>query len=195
MDEQKIRRIIRDEIQRNQNSSRFNGVTSVVDHVHNGVDSPSINEGNVVKTPILLGSIEFSSDTIYTLNYNAQYTPSTVTMYSNVIGPSGERFVCIGSAYLTPAFYFQPQSTSSVSIGNIQYPFDGYPAQSSVYFGTDSGGARRTVVSQFAIVSVEYPLGTVHMQMKVKGFSKSEITLEMTVFTSGWTINSAVIIQ
>lgn len=194
MNDQQIRKIVREEIQRANNSSRFR-VQSIPEHTHNGIDSPKIAESNLIRTPILLGSIEFSSDTTYSLKYNAEYTPSMVTMYSNVIGPSGERFVCIGSAYLTPSFYFQPSTSSSVEIGNIQYPFEGYPAQSSVYFGTDSGGSRRTVVSQFAIISVEYPLGTVLFQMKVKGFSKTDITIENTVFTTGWSANSAVIIQ
>lgn len=194
MDDKKIRQIVQEELRRNNSQDRF-GYSTIPYHVHNGKDAPRILEDNLQQNPVILGSIEFASQDDYILNLNSTFTPTEITAYSNIIGPSGERFVSTGSAYLTSAFYFQPQDDRSVQTGKIQYPFNGYPAQTSVYFGTDSGGARRTVVSQFAIVSVEYPLGTVRAQMKIKDFGRSSVTVEVTVLESGWSINSSLVVK
>lgn len=48
LNEQRVRQIMREEIFRANNASRFNGVTSVVDHIHNGIDAPKINADNLV---------------------------------------------------------------------------------------------------------------------------------------------------
>lgn len=194
MDDKRIRQIVQDEIKRSSNRDRF-GYSTIPFHTHNGKDAPKILEDNLQQNPVILGSIEFSSQADYILNLNSTFTPTEIIAYSNIVGSGGERFVSTGSAYLTPSFYFQPLSNRSVQTGTLQYPFNNYPAQTSVYFGTDSGGTRRTVVSEFAIVSVEYPLGTVHAQMKIKDFGRSSVTVEVTVLDAGWTINSSIVIK
>lgn len=45
--EAQVRSIIRQEIFRNNNRSRFDGVTAVVEHYHDGIDSPRVNESNI----------------------------------------------------------------------------------------------------------------------------------------------------
>lgn len=164
-------------------------------HTHNGKDAPKILEDNIQQNPVILGAIEFSSQAEYTLNLNSTFTPTEIIAYSNIVGSSGERFVSTGSAYLTPAFYFQPLSNRSVQTGTLEYPLNDYPAQTSVYLGVDSTSTHRTVVSEFAIVSVEYPLGTVHAQMKIKNYGRSSVTVDITVLDAGWTINSSLVIK
>lgn len=48
MNEQRIRQIIREEIFRDNNKSRFVGVQSIQDHIHNGVDAPRISQDDLV---------------------------------------------------------------------------------------------------------------------------------------------------
>lgn len=193
MDDQNIRKIAREEIQKNLNRDRF-GYSIIPGHHHNGLDAPKLIEEDIVPNPVIIGSIEFASQAEYTLNLNSTFTPREIIAYSNVVGPSGERFMSTGSAYLTPAFYLQPGGSRSVVTGDLQYPFQDYPAQTSVYFGTDSGGTHRTLVSEFAIVSIFYG-GTSYAQMKIKNFSRSSVTVEITVLVSGWTINSSLVVK
>lgn len=47
MTKQEIIALIRQEIYKDSNKSRFIGVQSIQDHIHNGVDAPKINQDNI----------------------------------------------------------------------------------------------------------------------------------------------------
>lgn len=76
MDEQKIRQIVQQEIQKSGSNGRFSQ-SPLQRHVHNGLDSPPINNDNVIKNIPVSGSITMAHVGIYTLGL--ANTPSTAT--------------------------------------------------------------------------------------------------------------------
>lgn len=199
MDEQKIRRIIREEIARDHNSSRYR-VNAIPNHQHDGVDSLKIKADNIVPSVSVSGRIEFAQTARYTINLNSSFTPSSILAYGNVFDSATSptvRCLSIGSANLTPSFYLQPDTATTVVTGNIQYPFptelfDGtfaeVPLQSSTYLATGTGSPNfRASSSEGHIVSIEYG-GTIHARVTVIGYSKNAIILDVPYLTSGWSI-------
>lgn len=97
MDDQKIRQIVRDEITRSTNGTRF-GVQSIPFHTHNGTDSPSIfsptitytgfvpYDGLVANTPFVFlpagWTVELGAGNIYKITHNlsTEYYSVTVCM-------------------------------------------------------------------------------------------------------------------
>ena len=206
-----VRRIVREEMDRKSNQSRFQ-LNSIPQHTHNGVDSPLLKEENIIPSVSVSGSVTMTSIGIYTLNLNASFTPKHIMAYGNAFNAvppdySGltVRAMSVGSANLTPSFYFQPNDSQSVVTGNIQYPFpteqpDGtymnVPVQSSVYLATIQGGspAARSLSSEGHIASVEYPGGTIHARVTVVGFDKNAVYLSVPYLDSGWSITINYII-
>lgn len=108
-----------------QYASKY-GVASVPLHTHNGLDAPKINSANLTQGLRASGSISLQTNgQQYTLNLTG--APSHVQFYGNAIHRTGGvidvRAQAIGSAELGPSYYFQPESTSTVSpsdvIGNV----------------------------------------------------------------------------
>lgn len=199
MDEQKIRQIIRDELSRRDASSRFS-LNSIPNHTHNGVDSLQIKEENIVPSVCVSGRIEFAQSTRYTINLNASFTPSNVFVYGNVFDSTSSptvRALTIGNASLTPSFYLQPDTSTSVVTGNIQYPFptelfdgsrENVPMQSCTYLATGTGSPNfRALSSEGHVVSIEYG-GTIYARATIIGFSKTSIIIDVPYLTSGWSI-------
>lgn len=196
MNEQQVRKIIQQELYKANNASRFNGVTAVVDHIHNGVDSPKIKAENVIPSVSVSGSITFSQQTRYTINLNSSFTPSFILAYG-IVTDGTVRAQTIGSASLTPSFYLQPNTDTSVITGNIQYPFpttlrDGttaeVPVQSSSYIATGTGSpSSRALVSEGHIVSIEYG-GTIYARATVIEYSKTKIVIDVPYLSAGWNI-------
>lgn len=189
--EQKIRQIVRDEILRNQNSSRF-GVNSIPNHAHTGTDSSSrIKAEDIIPSTSVTGSITFSSVQEYTIQLNASFTPRNIQAYGVVTGTDGGAVRClsVGSAQLTPTFYLQPGSSNFVVTGDIQYPFNGKPAQSSAYISMERGSNNDfyALVSEDHIVSIFFN-GTIWARATVTGFSKTAITIDVPNLESGWSI-------
>lgn len=201
IDEQKIRSIVQQEIQNASNRSRFTLQTPQL-HAHTGNDgSPQVKQTDIVPSTSVSGSITFDQVAIYTLNLNSSFTPSRVTALGNVTGPGGIKVMTVGEARLTPSFYFQPSSLTSVITGNIQYPFQGQtPAQSSVYLYTQpnalAGGVFHTLVSEFHIVDVSgFPTGAdIYARATIVGFSKNAVLVEVSDLTAGWEMNINYII-
>ncbi len=206
MDEQKIRRIIRDEIARTNQSSRFN-LESISNHAHTGTDSsPRIRQEDVIPSTSVVGSIEFSQQTTYTINLNASFTPSNVLAYGVVTGTyngNAIRALTTGSAQLTPTFYLQPATDTSVVVGGPQYPFptqqpDGssptVPAQSSSYISVSRGSDSDLFagISEDHIVDLVYPnpssVDDIRARVTVLGFSRNSIIVSVPYLENGWTI-------
>lgn len=216
MDDQKIRRIVQEELQRKLNQDRF-GYSTIPYHIHNGKDSPNVPEENVSPNASIVGTIEMSTEgAVYTLNLNSQFTPRSITAYGVVTGTySAEtiRAITVGSAQLTPAFYFQPSSSRSVTTSNKEYPFptlqpDGttpsVPAQSSAYLLTSriSNANTFALTSENHIVSVsgfgstgQGPNNNIYARATVIGFSKSSVEVYVPYLSSGWTIFLTYIIS
>jgi len=101
----------------------------------------------------------------------------------------------IGSAQLTPTFYFQPQTDTSVITGDIQYPFQDKPAQSSSYLSITRGSTANNTfagVSEDHILSVGFPNPSSEADIKARvtvvDFSRTAITLDVPYLASGWEI-------
>lgn len=218
MTPEQIRQVVRDEIRRNDSSSRF-GLNMVSHHTHSGGnDGQQINANDIIPSVSVSGNINFAQATTYTLNLNASFTPSRIQLYGNVTGDSHQLFFITGSANLGPSFFFQPLTNTSVRTGSVQYPtMDSneqavIPLQSNAYYGTeDSGnrgnsspattpGAFHTASGEQHIVRVRYTVAngggsaTTFASMTVTSFSKTSIQLKVDTLATGWEINANIIV-
>lgn len=209
MDDAKIRKIVQEELRRSSNSSRFN-VRSIPQHTHNGTDSPNIKAENVIPSCSIVGSVSLATEgQIYNLNLNSSFTPRMIICHSIVSNTTGEiyRGVYFGVAQLTPSFYFQPSSSSSVVTGNIQYPFpttqlDGstpsVPAQSSSGLLTSRSNDANVFANQSEdhIVSAYVGTGTSNIRARatVIGFGRDSVQVYVPYLTSGWSIDACFVI-
>lgn len=75
MDEKRIREIIRGELAASSNLSRFR-VNTIPQHVHNGTDSPKINQSNVIPGIRTVGRIFFARTAQYVIN--TPFNPTSV---------------------------------------------------------------------------------------------------------------------
>jgi hypothetical protein len=205
MDENKIRRIVQDEIKKASKSSRF-GFQDVPLHQHNGTDSPQIKEDNIVPNPAIVGTIAMAQSQEYTISLNSIFTPRNIMAYGVITGTylgSVVRIMTTGSAQLTNGFYLQPGTSSSVITGTKQYPFptkqpDGstpsVPVQSSAYINVSRNTSAYVYagVSEDHIVDVVYPnpssISDIRARVTVIGYSKSEVKVSVPYLDSGWTV-------
>lgn len=205
MNDARIRQIIREEMYRANNASRFNGITALPEHVHNGVDAPRIPYNAIQRNTPLLGRIQFSNTGDYTFNFDLPQTPTLLTLNGNLfndIDAPTVRYSVWGQAVFDQAYYFQPDTTRSVAVGGIPYPApsvlqDGteanIPAQSSTFFGFVNGANAATAGdSQFHIVNV---FGSATMRMTVIEFSRTKVVFRVTSLTSGYDLAANILIQ
>ena len=210
MNEQQIRQIVQQELQRSNNASRFS-INSIPQHTHDGINSPKIKAENVIPSVSVIGSISLATEgQTYNLLLNSSFTPQVIICHSIVSNTSGEiyRGAYFGMAQLTPTFYFQPDTTASVLTGNIQYPFpteqlDGskptVPAQSSSGLLVSRSTDANTFANQSEdhILSAYVGTGTSNIRARatVVGFSRDSIQIYVPYLTSGWSIDACFIIM
>ncbi len=207
MNEQQVRQIIQDELRKNQGRTRF-GLQQTQLHAHTGNDgTPQIKAENIVPSLSASGSIRMRAEDIYTLQFDASFTPRSVFATGNVqvIGGAAERYMFVGTAQLGPSFYFQPKNSRTVVTGGPQYPFrdpnnpqygSNVPMQSCSYWGSESnGGARHTLVGNFHIIDIQYPEGTSHARATIIDFSKGSITIAVETLDTNWEINANFVVS
>lgn len=203
MDEQKIRQIVRQELAQRDASSRF-ALNSIPNHTHNGVDSLPIKEDNIIPATSITGTITIDQATTYTLNLNASFTPRLVTVDGILTGTydgNAARVHTVGSALLTPTFYFEENRPDGQAVANttidtldLQFPFNGRPAQESSALWVTRGGTSNFFAnaSRDHLVSVYYGTNPSTSddvaRVTLTQFSKTSITLEVPVLVSSWTI-------
>lgn len=189
MDDKRIRQIVQEELQRSNNAKRFS-VNNIPFHTHDGINSPQIKEESVIPSTSVTGSITFAQATTYRIGLNASFTPRTIQTYGIVTGTDGGavRVITVGSAQLTPTFYLQPNDSTSVVTGNLQFPFNGKPAQSSCYLSVERGGTSDfyAQVSEDHIVSVAY--SGIKARATVMGYSRNEVFIDVPFLETGWEI-------
>ncbi len=198
------------ELQRSNNASRF-GVNNIPFHTHDGVNSPKVKEDNIIPSVSVVGSIRMATEgAIYTLGLNSNFTPQNIQVYGAIRGTfdgSSVRAITVGSAQLTPTFYFQPGTGLSVVTGNKEYPFpttqpDGtirpVPAQSSAYLLSSRGSLSDTyaLTSENHLVSVSgFPTeNDIYARATVIGYTKEAIQVYIPYLSTGWDINLTYII-
>ena len=205
MDENRIRQIVRDEMTRADNTSRF-GIDAVKIHHHDGIDSVRIKQSDIISSGSISGSITFASAKTYTIESNNTFTPQLISCTGNISNGTA-KYMFIGSAQLNPSFYLQDPTSANtpdnyVITGGPQYPFidpnhpeygGNIPMQSCVYFGAESaGGTLHTLVGNFHIINVAIP--TILARATITDFSKTKITLAVETLASGYTINANFVI-
>lgn len=193
MTPEKIRQIVREEISRSNNSSRFQ-LNTIPNHTHNGIDSLPIKAENIIPSTSITGFVSFAQTTTYTINLNSSFTPKMITTYGIVTGTYGgnqTRVMTYGTALLTPTFYLQANTDTVVDTGTLQFPFNDKPAQSSSFISVTRGGTSDFYagVSEDHICSVNFPTtGTIQARATVVGFSRTAITIDIPTLSSGWEI-------
>lgn len=185
-----IRQIVRDEIQKQNSKSRFN-ISPTNRHVHNGTDSPKINSGNITPGLRTTGEVEFDSAKDYVFNVN--FAPSQITLYGIVSNTSiGYRALVIGQAALGQNLYFQPTTTSSVTVGGNLGIVQSY-AQILVVdanFGSSTGGFAKATADDQHILSITDGT-TIYARATVSSYGQNSFTITVDTLASGWKINGS----
>lgn len=206
MDEQKIRQIVQQELQRSNNASRFT-VNSIPQHTHDGINSPKIKAENVVPAASIVGTVSFESVATYRLNLNAFFTPRHISATGILTGTSqitGQtaRVTTNGFALLTPSFYLEendPDGTGGtantiIDTLDLQFPFNGKPAQGSSYLWTAKSGSNNEAfagISRDHIVSVYTDPDddtSIRARATVTEFGNNYVLIDVPILVSGWKI-------
>lgn len=95
MTEQDIKRIVQQEIKAQNAASRF-GFTQIPRHLHNGVDSPKINQANVTPSTRASGSISMAHSGQYRLGIISN--PTAIQFYGNAVKRSSTIVFNLSSA-------------------------------------------------------------------------------------------------
>lgn len=177
-----IRSIVRQEIQTQSNGARF-GLNPQSTHEHTGIDSPKINQNNILPGNSVEGSIRFAQTTIYKIGVN--FNPTSVFVHGNITGDLGEKFITTGVAEFGPSLYLQPSTSTSVTPGGKPQDI----IQSATYFGTDAGGSPHTIVTEEHIASVEYPSGTIRARATIIGYDSKNVLVQVNTLNTGWAMN------
>lgn len=185
MDEKEIRKIIRDEIQKNTNTSQYSSMQTS-SHAHNGIDAPRVNQVNIEPSTRVSGSITFASIKTYILNINANPNPTLILCYGIVVDSASSPTVrahTFGTAQLGKSYFLQPSSGNSVITGGPLQQF----IQSSSYLSVDNSANVHALTDEGHLVDVEYG-GTIHARLTLAAFDSESVTLKVTHLDSGWNI-------
>jgi len=202
MDDQKIRKIVQEELRKSSQSSRF-GMQAVQYHTHDGTNSPRVNQDSIVPAASIMGSITIDQVATYRINLKSNFTPQAIYTTAAVTGSASGtvRAQSVGSAQLTPTFYLEENLPSGQSVANttietldFQFPFNRKPAQVSSFLWTTrslstgffAGTSRDHIVSVFNGVSPG-PEDD-FARVTVTDFSKDFIILDVPILASGWNV-------
>ncbi len=187
MNEQQIRQIVQQEMRKYNSTARFSQ-NPLQRHLHNGLDSPQINNDNVIKNIPVSGSITMSQETTYTIGL--ANTPSTATQvfFNGIVVHNGGggidiRAHCIGTANFAPSFYLQPGTSTTVNAGGTQQEII---QSSSMLLIDQTGPTFRALVDEGHIVDVEY--SGVKARATVVSYSKNSIVVDVETLASGYSI-------
>ncbi len=178
-DQNLVRQMIQQEMTKSSQSQRFN-LSNANRHQHNRTDGAPISANDITPgNSIISGSITFQTQTTYTIGVN--FNPTSILLQGTVVDPSGNEYMCIGSAQFGPSFYLQPGTNTSVVVGGapetkVQTSTFGGWNGSKFVSGTSKGGH---------IVDV-FPGGTIQVRADIIGYSNKGIQIEFTYLTSGW---------
>lgn len=185
LSESQIRNIVRQEMATQQNGSRF-GITPTSNHAHTGLDSPQINQNNILPGNSVEGSIMFAqAQTTYKIGIN--FNPTSILVHGNAVGPGGT-FMIVGNAQLGPSLYLQPGTSTSVRPGGPPQNI----IQSNTYFGLDSGGVAHTLIDEEHIANVNYKVSGVNtffVRATITGYDSKNVFLYTDTLASGWALN------
>lgn len=185
MNEQEIRKLIRDEIQRNYRS----GTPFVPPHQHNGNDNLRINQSNIVPNLKAVGGITLATEgRVYTLNVIGN--PTSVLFYGTAVNNNGssptQKAVINGNAQLTQGSLFQATNSSTVTASKSLQTI--IQCSNSMFINVASIAATAVRASESHIVFVQDTAGTELAVATVVGFSNTSVSIKVEVLGSGWQI-------
>lgn len=194
MNEQEIRKIVRNEMLINANS----GTPIVARHTHDGVSSPQVEQKNVVNSVGIMGKINFTSNSTYTLYFSTQ-NPSRLDLngFAFDTGASDSSVLMIGMALLSSAYYFQPLTNRSAIQGGTQYPILGVLAQcSSNLYVQDGVNPSNTWprTDQFYIFNAYTSAGVPIATGQAQNLTSTSIDIVVTNLLAGWNVSANFII-
>jgi hypothetical protein len=184
MDEQEVRRIVKQEMSKNY----FSGSPDIPPHQHNGTDNLKINGTNLIPNNKYAGTIIFNAgDAVFnTLVVKGISNPSSVYFYGLAIATIGGisyETSTNGQAQLGRCFKLSASGKNNVVTTNI------IQANTYVSFGGSSFFETGTT-SNLALARVN---GTIYAYIDVVAFTEKSITLQANVDT-GWIIEGNIII-
>jgi hypothetical protein len=195
MNEQQIRQIVRDEVEKNYRS----GAPLVPPHTHDGVNNLKIKQSDIIHLTGIMGKVTFTSNSTYTLYFTAP-NPSRLELngFTYDTGAANSSVLTTGIALLSQAYYFQPRDTRSAKQGGTQYPIDGVLAQcSSNLYVQDSGSALVETwprVDQFYLLNAYTGASTSIGTIQAQNLTSTSIELVVTNLASGFNIVANFII-
>lgn len=194
MNEQEIRKIVQDEMQKNA----YSGSPIVPKHNHDGVNSPQIRQSNIVNSSAIMGKINFTSNATYTLYFTAT-NPKRLDLngFAFDTGATDSSVMVVGTAILGQAWYFQPSSTRSAKQGGTQYPIGNSLAQCSANLYVQDGVNPSNTfphTDQFFLMNAFSASGVHIATMEARNLTNSSIDIVITNLASGWNISANFII-
>jgi hypothetical protein len=197
--EQQLRNLIKDEMNNNYRS----GNPQVPPHQHNGNDNLKISQSNITPVVSATGKVFFIRNDIYTFNFTSR-NPTMVLFngfVQNAVDPPSASSATIygyvvGNAILHSAWYFQPDTTSTVKTGGTIYPINGVLAQSSSCILISSVNALSGTapynpvphVDQFNLIAATGTSGSGTVALgQLQNLTATSVDLKVTL-TAGWSI-------
>lgn len=165
-----------------QNSAQRFGLNAIPFHRHTGLDSPRINSAHITPGLKTSGSVTMSSEKDYRFNVN--FTPSSVLFYgiavNSISSPTYRAFV-VGQAALGQNLYFQPGTTSSVTVGGKREI-----VQSSTMISYSNSSGAHTIADEGHIVDVED--SSVIARATISSYGQNFFIVTVETLSSGWSI-------
>jgi hypothetical protein len=198
MNEQQIRKIVDDEIQK-----KLFQLPKLPPHKHNGTDNIKIPADGVIPSTGAIGLIKFARAATYTLYFTSQ-NPTRIDVNGFALNAGVTSYgMIVGNAILKPAYYFQPNNTSSVRTGGLLYPIVGPIATpdtpriaqccSSLLIDQSTLNNTFPTSNQFRAIFVD-TVGGVTASGYFNNLTNNSIDLVIEVLASGWTINLNILI-
>lgn len=198
MNEQDVRKIVKEEFWKNYNS----GTPNTPPHKHDDVSGTRIEESDLIKSVGVMGKIDFAHNATYTL-YFSTLNPSRLDLNAMAFdnGSLNSSALIVGVALLSKTYYFQPLSTRAAKQGGLPYPIGGVLAQcSSNLFVLDASNPSATYphVDQFFIMNAFYSTGpstNAHIVTgQLQNLTPNSIDIVITNLLSGWKVSANFII-
>lgn len=165
------------------------GLNQTTYHTHKGgIGGPRINSADLIPGRKTSGSVTMASAKDYKFNVN--FVPNLVLFYGTIADGTpgtGFRTITIGQAAMGQNLYFQPQSTSAVTIGGK--PEIVQSCSSLVINGTGNGQVHYAPVGETHLVDVwTTDANSPIARATLSSYGQNFFTVTVDTLASGYTI-------
>lgn len=204
--------------ERNPNSNGYFGDIStgpeqIPRHIHDGIDSPKINEANIIPNISLSGSITMTQGTItgtapnQIITWANYYIPIASTVkevkfyggaVNKTVSPAIHAMI-IGEARISIGYQYQPGTPNSVLTGNIKQNITQGSAAMIMTNGVGGTGAGAFSILRSSQSYIAYAADgsnpqNIYAVARVFSYSNTQIIVQ-TAFASGWSLSGQWIIN